>query len=54
MDPRAGLDGCEKSRRHQDSTLGPVQSVASRYKDCAIAPHASLSKLSATAQHALV
>ena len=28
MGPRAGLDGCGKSRPHRDSTPGPSQPVA--------------------------
>ena len=31
VSPRAGLDGCGKSRPHRDSI--PVQPVASRYTD---------------------
>jgi hypothetical protein len=31
--PRAGLDGCGKSRPHRDSIPGPSSHVASRYTD---------------------
>jgi hypothetical protein len=34
--PRAGLDGCGKSRPHRDSILGPSSLVASSYTDWAI------------------
>jgi hypothetical protein len=37
VDPRAGLDGCEKCLPHRESIPGPsVQPVASRYTDYAI------------------
>jgi hypothetical protein len=39
--PTAGLDGCEKSRRHRDSIPGPTSQVASRYTDWAIPAHFS-------------
>ena len=38
--PRAGLDGCEKSRPHQDS-IPIVQPIASRCTDYAIPAHVS-------------
>jgi hypothetical protein len=34
--PRAGLDGCGKSRHYQGSIPGPSSLVASRYTDWAI------------------
>jgi hypothetical protein len=34
--PRAGLDGCGKSRRVQDSIPRSAQLVTSRYTDCVI------------------
>jgi hypothetical protein len=37
--PRAGLNGCGKSRHHRGSSPLPVQPVASRYTDCAIPAH---------------
>jgi hypothetical protein len=37
--PRAGLDGCGKSRLHRDSIPGPSKPVASRYTDWAIPAH---------------
>jgi hypothetical protein len=36
LGPRAGVDGCGKSRAHRDSTPGPSSPVASRYTDGAI------------------
>jgi hypothetical protein len=33
IDPRAGLEGCRKSRPHWDSIPGPSRPVASRYTD---------------------
>ena len=37
--PRAGLDGCGKSRHYRDSNLQTVQPVASRYTDYVIPAH---------------
>jgi hypothetical protein len=37
--PRAGLDGCEKSRPPPGFDPRTVQSVVSRYTDCAIPAH---------------
>ena len=39
VDPRAGLDGCGKSRPHRDSIPRTVQPLASRYTDYAIPAH---------------
>ena len=36
MGPKAGLDGCGRSRLPRDSIPGPVQTVASRHTDWAI------------------
>jgi len=37
MGPRAGMDGCGKSRRPPGFDSRTVEPVASRYTDCAIA-----------------
>jgi len=46
--PRAGLDGCGKSRPHRKSMLGPSKPVASRYTDWAILAHDKLGVITFT------
>jgi hypothetical protein len=36
VSPRVGLDGCGKSRSHQDSIRGPSRPSHGHYIDCAI------------------
>jgi hypothetical protein len=43
--PRAGLDGCGKSRPHRDSITRIIQLVASRYTDYVIPAHVSFSSV---------